>query len=756
VATSKQKMRRGRFSLIIGSFVAAVAFGAVAWADNVQVNDIAVDGITGVRTLEVTTGTGAVSSANFSYKITANSGDGQTGCNAADASPATISLGGLPTTGVSVVADTDLVFTACGVAKGLHLSVDAATAAGSYPITVSVSDSGPGTYNTNPGAFTLHIVDGTPPNISYAITDGAGGSATLGDNGWYTSNVHVDWTVSEPNSASSLTIPSGKCVDTLINADTTGTTLECSASSDGGTAPNQSVTIKRDATNPTVSISSPADGASVSTATVNVTGSASDATSDIASVKVNGSSATYDAATDTWSVTGVALTCGSNTITAEAKDNAGHTSQASHSVTRVCNQPPTVDAAIAGDASANEGSQKTYSIGATDPDGDTLTYAWSITAGSSFASISSGASTSSVTVDFTDGPSSPDVTLQVVVGDGHAGHDVTRTKTVHVANVAPQVSLTSPPTSATEGQTKTYNYTVFDPGADTYSVDSGYPTCGTGGTLLAGSSIGGSSGSQTGSFQCSFPDGPANPTVAISITDSDLDTGSASQPVLVNNMEPTIGTLNLSGNTGTACLSGNTVNLTFSFSDPAGSYDTYTGSIDWGDSNATAFGSSFNVNESHAYAPGTYTIKVNVHDEDGGVAAEKQGSVSRLYNTGAGILQPINADGTSNFKLGSTIPVKIKVLDCLGNSVGTLAPKVSLKFVSAGNGSVNEVLVDSVPDNGDNMRYDSSALQYIYNLSTKRSTLINPAGAPLELGRYTVTVSDTSFAPRSQSFDILK
>ena len=86
-----------------------------------------------------------------------------------------------------------------------------------------------------------------------------------------------------------------------------------------------------------------------------------------------------------------------------------------------------------------------------------------------------------------------------------------------VDNVAPVVSLTGP-TSADEGQTKTYDFTVTDPGDDTFVVAAGYPDCGTGGNLVAGSLVTDASG---GSFDCSFPDGPADPTVSIQVADSD-------------------------------------------------------------------------------------------------------------------------------------------------------------------------------------------------------------------------------------------
>jgi VCBS repeat protein len=85
--------------------------------------------------------------------------------------------------------------------------------------------------------------DTTPPAISSSA------SGTVGSNGWYVSDVTVSWTVSDPEST--VSSQTG-CGSTTISADTTGTTLTCSATSAGGTA-RQSVTVKRDATPPTIS-----------------------------------------------------------------------------------------------------------------------------------------------------------------------------------------------------------------------------------------------------------------------------------------------------------------------------------------------------------------------------------------------------------------------------------------------------------------------------------------------------------------------
>ena len=86
-------------------------------------------------------------------------------------------------------------------------------------------------------------IDSTPPVITPNIT------GTLGNNGWYTSNVSVSWSVVDDESAISMTVG---CNTQSVTTDTTGVTFTCSATSTGGTD-SQSVTIKVDQTAPTLS-----------------------------------------------------------------------------------------------------------------------------------------------------------------------------------------------------------------------------------------------------------------------------------------------------------------------------------------------------------------------------------------------------------------------------------------------------------------------------------------------------------------------
>jgi hypothetical protein len=86
------------------------------------------------------------------------------------------------------------------------------------------------------------LADTTPPVITPTI------AGTLGADGWYTNDVTVGWTVTDPESA--VTSQSG-CGTTTIATDTSGTDFTCAAASAGGNSA-QTVTVKRDATPPVI------------------------------------------------------------------------------------------------------------------------------------------------------------------------------------------------------------------------------------------------------------------------------------------------------------------------------------------------------------------------------------------------------------------------------------------------------------------------------------------------------------------------
>jgi virginiamycin B lyase len=85
--------------------------------------------------------------------------------------------------------------------------------------------------------------DATPPVIIRQIT------GTLGNNGWYRSNVTVSWTATDPESGVAF---STGCTPTTLTADTAPTTLTCSATNGAGLSRSVPVTIQIDKTPPDI------------------------------------------------------------------------------------------------------------------------------------------------------------------------------------------------------------------------------------------------------------------------------------------------------------------------------------------------------------------------------------------------------------------------------------------------------------------------------------------------------------------------
>ena len=158
------------------------------------------------------------------------------------------------------------------------------------------------------------VADSSGPEVGYTLTP----AAPDGDNGWHTSDVGVHWTVVDPETT--VTTTTG-CEDSTLSSDTAGATYTCSATSSGGTTSVTTVSIKRDATAPTLAPTVPA--------TILVGGSysaspnASDATSGIANASCD--------PLDTSST-------GTRSTTSTATDNAGNVASVvlDYTVTTTC------------------------------------------------------------------------------------------------------------------------------------------------------------------------------------------------------------------------------------------------------------------------------------------------------------------------------------------------------------------------------------------------------------------------------------
>jgi hypothetical protein len=90
-----------------------------------------------------------------------------------------------------------------------------------------------------------------------------------------------------------------------------------------------------------------------------------------------------------------------------------------------------------------------------------------------------------------------------------------------------------------------------------------------------------------------------------------------------------------------------------------------------------------------------------------------------MGSAGHAVLQPVDADGSSVFKKGSTVPVKFRVCDALGHSIGTagvaLGPPVNTS-VTSGAGAVDENVFSTTPDT--TFRWSASDQLWIFNQKT--------------------------------------
>ncbi len=125
---------------------------------------------------------------------------------------------------------------------------------------------------------------------------------------------------------------------------------------------------------------------------------------------------------------------------------------------------------------------------------------------------------------------------------------------------------------------------------------------------------------------------------------------------------------------------------------------------------------------------GTYDIVPSGYTSNNYAITFQKGTLTVMYSTTCvifgdpthAILQPINPDGSSVNKAGSTVPAKFRVGDANCNSIGTPGVVTSFKLsgqMSDTNTVVNEDVVSTTPDTA--FRWDPTAQQWIFNISTK-------------------------------------
>ena len=126
---------------------------------------------------------------------------------------------------------------------------------------------------------------------------------------------------------------------------------------------------------------------------------------------------------------------------------------------------------------------------------------------------------------------------------------------------------------------------------------------------------------------------------------------------------------------------------------------------------------SCDKNSGDAFPLGTTTVSCEATDAAGNKATGSF-KVTVTYDW-SGVLQPINADGSSIFKLGSTVPVKF-ALSGESAAIQDATAKLTFRKIDNGiEGSVLEATSTSAATEGNLFRYDATTKQYIFNWGTK-------------------------------------
>lgn len=341
------KLARKIVASVVGVTLITSTFG-VALADNVVVDQADVSALPGDE-IDATV-----------YLIATDSGD-VTGCNATSDNPVTVSFESNNTDVADAPASVQL--TGCGTANSATATVtvkDEAADEAVAKITVSSATGGRTetrvkNKNTTETIYPDNNVGGEHFFITIDLPDDpcAGASApaaptigitggTLGSNDWYTVAPTYDATKSADTDTLEWSVDDSTWGPAAPSLGEGTNEIYAREVSDCLPSASDHETIKLDTVNPSVAITGPTDGSTTYASSITVSGTASDDTSGIASVTVNDAAATLG--TGTFSRTGVALSCGSNTITAIAADNAGLEDDSEITVTRECytgtfNQP---------------------------------------------------------------------------------------------------------------------------------------------------------------------------------------------------------------------------------------------------------------------------------------------------------------------------------------------------------------------------------------------------------------------------------
>jgi Bacterial Ig-like domain (group 3)/Abnormal spindle-like microcephaly-assoc'd, ASPM-SPD-2-Hydin/Bacterial Ig-like domain (group 2) len=244
---------------------------------------------------------------------------------------------------------------------------------------------------------------------------------------------------------------------------------------------------------------------------------------------------------------------------------------------------------------------------------------------------------------------------------------------------------------------------------------------------------------------------PTNGTCTLNVTFTPTGTGARQGTVSISNGTISIAsTVALSGTglgqpttTTTLTSSANpsilAASVTFTATvTPSGGSGTPTGTVTFSDGSTTLATQSLSNGQatftSSSLTIGSHSITATYSGDsnfNGSTSATLTQSVQyEPVGTACGgdaghqILQPINADGTSVFNQGQTVPAKFRVCDANGVSIGTSGVVSSFLLTQTVSGTVTTNVEDIVDTNNPDtaFRWDSTDQQWIFNISTQNLT----------------------------------